>query len=166
MCAEKGTVVVLCVCYQADCRILGLYFENKVPLGFSWQFQFMICVDFVENALFKSWPPLPSSLLDELSIDEKDSDRFLSRFVVCRSTSDSSCNSTDSIITVHCRLSTTCTLLDYTFYVCTTILSMCVLDLLIWHACATITKLRAIEFLWLSFSRLVVAAACTVLMRL
>jgi hypothetical protein len=35
-----------------------------------------------------------SSLLDELSIDERDSDRFVSIFVVC-STSDSSYNPTD-----------------------------------------------------------------------
>ena len=57
-------------------------------------------MDFVENASFKSsgdicWPPWPSSLLDELSIDERDSDGFISRIVVC-SSSDSSCNVTDS----------------------------------------------------------------------
>jgi hypothetical protein len=44
----------------------------------------MNCVDFVENALFKKsgdihCPPLPSSLLDELSTDERDSNCFLSR---------------------------------------------------------------------------------------
>jgi hypothetical protein len=63
----------------------------------------MICVHFVENALFKSsgdiqlltmHAPLLSSLLDELSIDERDSDHFISR-LVCRS-SDSFCNSTES----------------------------------------------------------------------
>ena len=47
-------------------------------------------VDFVENALFKSSddicrPPCPSLLLDELSIDERDSDHFISRRLVCRS---------------------------------------------------------------------------------
>jgi hypothetical protein len=55
-----------------------------VPLGFLWQFQNMIFVDLVKNALFKSSgdicrPPLLSSLLDELSINERDSDRFISR---------------------------------------------------------------------------------------
>ena len=28
------------------------YVENKVPLGFSWWFQDLNCVDFIENALF------------------------------------------------------------------------------------------------------------------
>ncbi len=83
------------VCYQANCHILGLYIENKVPLGFSWQFQCMYCVNFIKNALFKSsgdicWPPLPSSLLGELSIDERDSDRFISILVVSRSSDSSS----------------------------------------------------------------------------
>ena len=55
-------------------------------------------VDFVENALFKSsgdifWPPWPSSLLIELSLDERDSSflRKQIRPVIC-----SSYNSTDS----------------------------------------------------------------------
>jgi hypothetical protein len=78
-----------------------------------------------------------SSLLDELSIDERDSDRFNSRLVVCRS-SDSSCKLLDWLITADCRLSTT--LLGFT-----------VIDLLIWYARATITQLRAIKFLWLLF---------------
>jgi hypothetical protein len=42
------------VCYHFNYHILGLYVENKVLLGFSWQFQYVICVDFVENTLFKS----------------------------------------------------------------------------------------------------------------
>ena len=46
--------VCLSVCYLSNCHILGLHIENKVPLGFSWQSQHMYCVDFVENALFKS----------------------------------------------------------------------------------------------------------------
>ena len=86
----------------------------------------MNCVDFVENASFKSsgdicWPPWPSSLLDELSIDKRDSDGFISRLVV-RSSSDSSYNLTDSSqITVGYQL------------------RFLALDLLIWHACGTIT---------------------------
>ncbi len=66
-CAERGNYgsysvcVHVSVCYHSNCHILGSYVENKVPLGFSWQiiFQLMICVDFVENALFKRWSPLP-----------------------------------------------------------------------------------------------------------
>jgi hypothetical protein len=61
----------------------------------------MICVNFVKTLWLivqKFWRHLlPSSLLDELSIDERDSDRFISRLVVCRS-SDSSCDS--SLLTV------------------------------------------------------------------
>ena len=69
-----------------------------MPLGFIWCFQDMNCVDFVENALFKSSgeiyrPSLPSLLLDELSMDKRDNDDFFSRRLVCRS-SDSSYNST------------------------------------------------------------------------
>ena len=58
------TVVVLCVCVcvcvcvsvtkLAAIYIPGLYVKNKMPLGFPWHFQGMYCVDFVENALFKS----------------------------------------------------------------------------------------------------------------
>ena len=62
----------------------------------------MHCVTFIENALFKSsgdicWPPLPSSLLDKLSMDKRDSDGFFSKRLVhvCRS-SDRSYNLTDS----------------------------------------------------------------------
>jgi hypothetical protein len=47
--------VCLCVCYHSNCHILGLYVENNMPLGFSWQSQRMYCVDFVKNALFKSF---------------------------------------------------------------------------------------------------------------
>ena len=86
----------------------------------------MYCVDFVENALFKSFgdifrPPRPSSLLVEFSLDERDSSRFISRRLVC-SSSDSSCNSTDSsLFTVGYQL------------------RFLALDLLIWHARGTIT---------------------------
>ena len=56
----------------------------------------MYCVDFVENALFKSGdiclPPLPSLLL---SADKRDSNGFFLRKPVCR-TSDSFYNSTGS----------------------------------------------------------------------
>ena len=57
----RVTVVVLCVCvcvssvcYHASCYIPCLYIEHRVPLGFLWHFQHMYCVDFIENALFKS----------------------------------------------------------------------------------------------------------------
>ena len=88
---------------------LVLYDANKVPLGFLWHFQGMYCADLVENTSFNSsddicWPLWPSSLLDELLIDERDSDGFISRIVAC-SSSDSSCNLTDSSqITVGYRL--------------------------------------------------------------
>ena len=52
----------------------GLYIENEVPLGFLWHSQGMNCVDFVENTAF--------SLLDELSVDKRDSDGFISRRLV------------------------------------------------------------------------------------
>ena len=119
-----GTVVVLCVCmcvcYHASCYIPGLYDANKVPLDFLRHFQGMYCVNFVENASFKSsgdicWPLWPSLLLDELSIDERDSDGFISRLilVVC-----SSYNLIDSsLITLGYQL------------------HFLALDLLIWHTC-------------------------------
>jgi hypothetical protein len=116
--------VCLSVCYHSNCHILGLYVENKAPLGFSWQSQRMYCMYFVENALFKSSgnicrSPLPSSSLDELSIDEMDSDQFISRLAVYRP-SDSSYDSTDSsLLTV-----------DYQLRFLG-LLSSCVLDLLI-----------------------------------
>ena len=80
----------------------------------------MHCVDFVENALFKSsdkicWPLLPSLLLDKFSMDKRDSDGFFSRRLVCRR-SDSSYNSTDSsLVTVEYQLC----FLRLTFFVCT-----------------------------------------------
>jgi hypothetical protein len=83
----RVTLAVLCVCvsvcYQATCScyIPGLYVENNrllmaflryVLCGFRWK-------RFVQKSY---WPLLPSSLLNELSIDERDSNRFIS---VCRS---------------------------------------------------------------------------------
>ena len=65
------TVVVLCVCvcvcYYTNCYIPRLYVEIKVALSFLCHFLHMHCVDFIENALFRSygdicWPPLPSLL--------------------------------------------------------------------------------------------------------
>ena len=44
----------VCVCYRASCYIPVLYVENKIPLGFSSYIQYMHCVDFIENALFKN----------------------------------------------------------------------------------------------------------------
>ena len=58
----------------------------------------MHCVDFVENALFKTFSDHHGFV--ELWLDERDSSRFISRRLVC-SSSDSSCNSTDSsVVTV------------------------------------------------------------------
>jgi hypothetical protein len=115
-CAKRVTVV-LCVCYCSNCH---LYVENKVPLGFSWQCQRMYCVDFVEHALFKSsgdicWSP-PFSPLDDLSVDETDSDQFISRLIVqVRRSSDSSYNSNESsLLTVDYQP----LFLDF-FFVCT-----------------------------------------------
>ena len=53
----------------------------------------MNCVDFVKNASFKSFGDInfadhhawPSSLLDEISINERDRNGFISRLVVCSS---------------------------------------------------------------------------------
>ena len=102
--------VCVCVfCYHTSCYIPCLYVEIKIPLSFLCHFLHMHCVDFVENALFKSygnicWPPLPSSLLDRLSIDKMDSNGFFSRWLVCR-TSDMSYNLTGwSLVTVNCQL--------------------------------------------------------------
>ena len=48
--------VCVSVCYQATCSCLipGLYVDDKVPLGFFFDFQDRHCVDFIENTLFKS----------------------------------------------------------------------------------------------------------------
>ena len=46
--------VCMSVCYHASCYIPCLYVENTVPLSFLQRSQDMHCVDFVENALFKS----------------------------------------------------------------------------------------------------------------
>ena len=78
----------------------------KLPVSFLP----MCCVNFVENASFKSFgdicqSPLPSPLLDKLSVTKRDSNGFFSRKIVGRS-SDSSYNSTDSSLnTVNCQLS-------------------------------------------------------------
>ena len=98
-----------CVCYHASCYILRLYVENTVPLSFLWRSQHMYCVDFVENALFKSsgdicWSPAFFASCDELSANKGDIDGFFSRRLVSRS-SDRSFNSTDSSLnTVNCQL--------------------------------------------------------------
>ena len=97
--------VCLCVCYRASCYIPRLYIESRVPLGFLCCSQHMYCVDFVEDALFKSsseicWSTLPSSLHNKLSMDKRDSDDFFSWRLACR-TNDRSYNSTDSsLVTV------------------------------------------------------------------
>ena len=52
---SRSVCVCVCVCYHASCYIPGLYDANKAPLGFSRHLQGMNCVDFVENASFKSF---------------------------------------------------------------------------------------------------------------
>ena len=59
-----------------------------MPLGFLCWSQHMYCVDFIENTLFKSygdicWSSLPSLLLDQLSMDKRDSDGFFLRRLAC-----------------------------------------------------------------------------------
>ena len=59
---------------------VGLFMaiSTHVLCGFRWKCFFKSCGDIC-------WSPLPSLPLDELSIDERDSDGFISRLVVCRS---------------------------------------------------------------------------------
>ena len=105
----RSRSVYVCVCVSVCVSVTmltGIFFiEIQVSLGFPCCFQRIHCVDFAENALFKSfsdicWLPLPSSLLDQLSVDKRDSGGFFSSRLVCR-TSDSSYNSTDSsLVTV------------------------------------------------------------------
>ena len=51
----KDTIVILYVCYQASCHIPGLYIENKVPLGFLWNFQMCIVWISLEYFVQKFW---------------------------------------------------------------------------------------------------------------
>ena len=94
----------VCVCYHTMYYIPPFFTDIHVSLGLLCCFQCMHCVDFVEDALFKSngnicWSPLPP-FLDQLSMDKRNSNGFFSSRLVCR-TSDSSCNSTDwSLVTV------------------------------------------------------------------
>ena len=47
--------VCLSVCYHASCYIPRLRVQFAVLQGSLWRSQFMICVDFSENALFSSF---------------------------------------------------------------------------------------------------------------
>jgi hypothetical protein len=82
-------------------------------------------------------------LLDKLSIDERESDRFISRLVVCRS-SDSSSNLTDSSLFTVDYISTTLPNLGFTFFVCTRSADLACTYYYYAIACNT-----AIKFLWL-----------------
>ena len=78
---------------------IGLQCWNHLPLSIQLLTLGTCSRVTVENALFKSsgdicWSPLPSSLLDQLSVDKRDSNGFFSSRLVCR-TRDSSYNSTD-----------------------------------------------------------------------
>ena len=126
--------VVVCVCVSvtmlAATYLTWFIHWRQGAVKLLWCFQDMHCVDFVENTLFKSsgdifWPPLPSSLLDKLSMDKRDSNGFVSWRLVCRC-SDSSYNLADSsLVTVDYQL---CFL---------PLTSLCVLNLLIWHTRGT-----------------------------
>ena len=75
----------VCVCYRASCYIPSLYIESRVPLGFCAAVN--LCIVWIS--------PLPSSLLDELSMDKRDSNCFFLR------TNNRSYNSIDSsLVTV------------------------------------------------------------------
>ena len=87
--------VCLSITTLYSCYIPRLYIEIEVTLGFLCRCQRMNYVDFIDNSLFKCsgdiyWPPRPSSLLDQLTINKRSSDGFFSKSLVCR-TSDSSC---------------------------------------------------------------------------
>ena len=74
----------VCVCYHANCYIPCFFIKIQVSLGFLCCFQWMHCVDFTENALFKSsgniyWLPLPSLLLGQFLVDKRDSNGFFSK---------------------------------------------------------------------------------------
>ena len=93
----RDTVIVQSVCCRANCYIRRLFVESRVPLSFLCWFQHTYCVGFIENVLFESfgdicWQPLPSPLLDQLSMDNSDNSGFFSRRLVCR-TIDSSYDS-------------------------------------------------------------------------
>ena len=51
---REGTVVVLCVYFNIITPAATFLVADKAPLGFSRHLQGMNCVDFVENASFKS----------------------------------------------------------------------------------------------------------------
>ena len=78
----------VCVCYQASCYIPHLCIESQVPLGFQCWLQHEYWLDFVSYGNI-CWPPLPSSFLDQLSMDKRDSDGFFSRRLVCRNSNSS-----------------------------------------------------------------------------
>ena len=104
MCESYGNRsigVCVSVCYRASCYISHVYIENWVPLGFSCCSQCMYCVDFIDKSYGEiCWSPLPSSLLDKLFMDKRDSNGFFSRRLTCR-TSNMFNHSTDSsLVTV------------------------------------------------------------------
>ena len=118
----RVTVVIVCVCVSVT-ALAATYLVYTLKLD-----AFRLCVTFSRyalcgyrwKALFKSsgdicWSPWPFSLLDELSMDESDSDGLFSRRLVCRST-DSSYDLTDSsLVTEDYQL----WFLPLTFFVCT-----------------------------------------------
>ena len=70
------------VYYHASCYVPCFYIENEASKGSLQCFPDFQRVAFPENALFKSsgvicWPPRPSSLTDELSMDKRASNGFL-----------------------------------------------------------------------------------------
>ena len=53
--SSRSVCVCLCVCYHTNCYILRLYVEIKVALSFLCYFLHMYFVNFVQNALFRSY---------------------------------------------------------------------------------------------------------------
>ena len=69
----------------------------------------MYCVDFFENALFWSsgdtcCAPLPSSLLNELSMNKRYSNGFFSRRLVCRTCGSYYHSTGSSLVIANCQL--------------------------------------------------------------
>ena len=97
---SRFVTVWVCVSVTALAATNLVYTLKVVPLSFLWHVLDMFCMDFFENALFRSsgnigCASLPSSLFEELSMNKRDSDGFFSRRLVYRS-SVSSYRLTDS----------------------------------------------------------------------
>ena len=158
-CSSCSVCVCVSVCLSVCVSVTTLtstyliFRQNSVSLGFPYCFQRMHCVDFAENALFKSsgdicWSPPPSLLLGQLSVNKRDSDGFFSSKLECR-TSDSSYNSTDSsLVTVDYQQS----FVASDFFVCKKLLIVHVRHTCTrtreWHVMSS-RAIAQLAFLWL-----------------